>query len=403
MSSSAVKTGMGNMAKASACLLLRASLSLFYAPLKLFPAKRGKMLFLSRQTNSPSVDAELLFDELKKRDSSLEIICICKRVDVGFLNRVRFAGCLLKSLYHLSTAQVCVLDSYWPAVSILKHKKTLKVVQMWHALGKIKRSGWQTIGLPGGRNATVSRLMKMHEGYDFVIAGAPSWNPFYCASFGVSESVIRNVGLPRIDYMIRERGRLRESVIRRHPMLRERPVVLYAPTFRRGLLDSGAAFANALLASLDFSRYAVIVKAHPNQKLSLKAFDVVECSGFSALELLSVAEYLVTDYSAIALEAAALGVKTLYYVPDYDEYRLLNGLNVDLFEIMPGCVYADPSDVASAMRRPYPQSSLDAYRRKYLPETLGASAKAVADVVVFEAGLSCGVSPWAEDVTCAEC
>ena len=41
-------------------------------------------------------------------------------------------------MYHLATASVCVLDAYWPAISLLHHKKSLTVIQMWHALGKIK-------------------------------------------------------------------------------------------------------------------------------------------------------------------------------------------------------------------------------------------------------------------------
>ena len=41
---------------------------------------------------------------------------------------------------------------------------------MWHALGKIKQSGYQTLGKESGRGEEMARLMKMHEGYDYIIA-----------------------------------------------------------------------------------------------------------------------------------------------------------------------------------------------------------------------------------------
>ena len=41
-----------------------------------------------------------------------------------------------------------------------------------------------------------------------------------------------------------------------------------------------------------------------NQKLDINSTKVYTCDEFSAIELLSVCDYLITDYSAIALEAA---------------------------------------------------------------------------------------------------
>lgn len=377
-----------DLLKELGCFGLRGCLVILYAPLKLLPVRSGKLLFLSRQADTPSVDARLLFDELKRRDPSVEIVCICKRIRPGLREKGLFVLCLLRSLYHLSTSQVCVLDSYWPAVSVLKHKRTLKVVQMWHALGKIKRSGWQTVGLPGGRSKAVARVMKMHAGYNIVIAGGRAWNQFYCASFGIDESIIRNTGLPRIDYMLNQRATIKKTIIDRFPLLENKTVVLFAPTFRK----DGGGRPSDLIKALDCDRYCVVVKAHPNELLNTQGLPVVRCPGVSALEMLSVAEYLITDYSAIALEAAALNVKTLYYVPDYERYRTENGLNIDLYQVMPQCVFSDPTQLADALEQAYPQGALDAYRQKYLFDNLGHSAQAIADVVMTEAGLSCALS-----------
>ena len=80
---------------------------------------------------------------------------------------------------------------------------------MWHALGKIKQSGYQTLGKASGRGAEMAHLMKMHENYDYIIAGGKAWNPFYEKSFNQPQDKLVNCGLPRIDRLLAERGKNR--------------------------------------------------------------------------------------------------------------------------------------------------------------------------------------------------
>lgn len=75
-------------------------------------------------------------------------------------------------------------------------KKSLTVIQMWHALGKIKQSGYQTLGKASGRGAEMAHLLKMHENYDYIIAGGKAWNPFYEKSFNQPQDKLVNCGLP---------------------------------------------------------------------------------------------------------------------------------------------------------------------------------------------------------------
>lgn len=376
-------TGLKSIFKVALLDASRMFLTLCYAPLKVFPVNFKKVLFLSRQSDETSLDAVLLIEELRGRCPDLEVVCICCRVEKTLSSKLRFANCLLASLYHLATSKVCILDSYWPPVSILKHKSELKVIQMWHALGKVKQSGQQALDRPGGRERRVADVLKMHQGYDFVIAGGEAWNRFYCESFGVSESSIRNIGLPRIDHLVRNAEAVRERIVASYPLLGDKQVILYAPTFRR----VGGTSLSALLDVLDLERFCVIAKPHPNQEIGTDC-RVTECPTVSAMDLLTVAEYLITDYSAISLEAAALGVKTVYYVYDYDLYRETTGLNIDLYAEMPGCVFQDAADIPAILSDRYPYESFERYRSKYLFNCVGESAKEIADVVFFEAGLA---------------
>lgn len=67
---------------------------------------------------------------LREMKPDIKTVMITKRADKGLGNMLMFAVQTLRSMGHLATARVCVLDSYWPAVSILKHKDSLAVVQI---------------------------------------------------------------------------------------------------------------------------------------------------------------------------------------------------------------------------------------------------------------------------------
>ena len=125
--------------KKIAIYIMRLGLSIIYGILKLFPTKESKVLFLSRQSNELTQDFKDTQKLLLEKRPDAEIVTLCHRLEgekSGGLTA--FAVSTLKSMYHMATSTVCVLDAYWPAVSILNHKKSLTVIQMWHALGKIK-------------------------------------------------------------------------------------------------------------------------------------------------------------------------------------------------------------------------------------------------------------------------
>lgn len=356
----------------------KALMAFLYAIMKCFPVKDKKVVFLSRQADELSLDFRLLEEELRRQEPKVRIVAICNRLDDAKKGMAGFAWDTLRSMAHMATARVCVLDAYWPAVSVLHHKKTLTVIQMWHAIGKIKQSGYQTLGKESGRSRKVAELLKMHRGYDIIIAGGRAFNPFYCASFDTTEDKLRNIGLPRIDYLINTREENRKRALEQYPEFREKKVILYAPTFRRNIDLNW----EPLLRNIDFDKYAFILKSHPNQQLSCHQPRVLTCPEFSAVELLAVCDYLITDYSAIALEGAVLNKKTYYYLYDYDEYTAKNGINVNPFVSMPGCAFLDGEKLwETLVKENYPQEVLDAYRENYLPDTMGQCTEHLAALV----------------------
>ena len=369
--------------KKAAIYIMRFGLSLIYAILKLFPTKADKVLFLSRQSNTLTQDFKMTQEELRAEQPDIEIVTICHRLEGAGSGAAAFAKSTLRSMYHLATSSVCVLDAYWPAVSILKHKKSLTVIQMWHALGKIKQSGYQTLGKASGRGEKIAKLMKMHEGYDYIIAGGAAWNPFYCKSFNTTEDKLVNCGLPRIDYLLASQEANRCAVLEKYPQFAEKKVVLYAPTFRKNIELRWQPLTEI---AGENSEFVLVIKGHPNQRIELDELPdkvgIYTCPEFSSAEILAACDYLITDYSAIAVEGAVLDKPTYYFVYDYEEYREKNGMNIDLFETMPGCVFRDAQDLIQNLRAgAYNREALENYRRRYLPENLGSSTKQICKLI----------------------
>lgn len=356
----------------------RCGLSVLYALLKCLPT-RDQVCFFSRQSDSLTIDFRLLQQRLRQVAPELRIVTICHRFRGRRDGALRFAWDQLRSLYWLATSRVCVVDAYWPVVSLLRHKKSLRVIQIWHSVGKIKRSGYQTLGLPGGRDAAVARVLRMHRGYDDIICGGAAWDPYYCQSFDVGPEKLRHYGLPRLDYLLSS-GDSRAELARRYPRLGDRTVVLYAPTYRKYPCPQ----PTELTRLFDPEKYELICRFHPNQTFLPGQEPVPNgYEGEDTFTLMRCCDYLISDYSSLPLEAAVLSKRTVYYMYDHERYVRENGLNFDPMEMLPECSFLEPEGVFRLIDGGhYPDEALADYRRRYLPEELGRSTEKIVDLIV---------------------
>ena len=94
-----------------AVILLRWVMNFIYFFLKLCPTDKNKVLFLSRQSNTVTEDIDFLSRRLVELKPETNIVIITKRADKGFASMLEYAFVTLRSMYHLATASVCVLDS----------------------------------------------------------------------------------------------------------------------------------------------------------------------------------------------------------------------------------------------------------------------------------------------------
>lgn len=335
-------------------------INLFFKPLPI----KEKVTIISRQSDKPTLDIQLLKECLEK--NKIDTVVLTKTLNKSIAGIISYCLQMVLQMYHIATSKVIVIDGYCILVSVLPKKKNQKVIQMWHALGAIKKFGWQNVENPDGHSREVSEAMNMHKNYDYVLAPGTVTGKFFAEAFRTPEEKIVYYGLPRIDFIMAHDEEKKEEILYTYPKVKEKVNVLYAPTFRKNAeLD-----LEKLIAGFDFEKYNLIVKKHFLDKGDYswaKEVGAIVDMKYSSVEWLRICDKLITDYSAMAFEAAILERDLYIYQPDVNSYEQNVGLNVDLHtEAIAEYVCKTEGQLFEKIRQPYKREAITMFRDKYI-------------------------------------
>lgn len=356
-------------------------LNLIYCIYKLCPSK-DRIVFVSRQSDEPSPDCVLLSKAIREKDQKIEIIKEFRCIPDSFIGKIKYAFYMVGRQMHLfATAKVIILDGYCILASVLNHKKNLKIVQMWHAMGALKQFGYAAIGKGEGQNPDVSKILRMHRNYDYVICSCEECSRYYEEAFRVPREKIVTATLPRVDIFTDPKLKkiVQDRIYRSFPVLKEKQNILYVPTFRKN--EEMGEKVKELIESVDFEYYNLIVKLHPLTKESVELGRSMECESYSALELLNVADYVISDYSAFIFEAAAAEKPLFLYTYDLEKYMDQRGFFIDFCQEMPAVCHKEAKELIDALEREdYNIEKIKAFADKYVENRCGCSQK-LADFI----------------------
>lgn len=348
-------------------------LKFFYFFIKFFPQK-NKIVFISRQSNNVSVDFKLLGDKLSE---SYEVVYLCKMIDKGFGNKIKYFFHMFKQMYHISTSKIVVLDSYAIVIGILKHKKNLKIIQMWHALGAFKKFGKSIIGKKESNvdiefvnkinSDKLSKIMGMHKNYDYIFASSELAVEGFSEAFGYPKSKFKIYPLPRLDLIIDKKNR--EEVIKKiyskYKTLKGKKNILYCPTFRKD--NSDIKYIKELINKIDYKKYNLILKLHPLTKMDIDDKRVIIAKEFNTYEMAFVSDVIITDYSAVIYEVSLLNTPICLYAYDKDTYIDSRDFYLDYDKDMPGKIYSNVDNMLSDIsNEKYNMSKLSKFNNNYI-------------------------------------
>ncbi len=162
------------------CIL--AVVNLITYPLKV---KSNKITFICYCSDKLKRDFKLISKKLEKEDS-YELVYVLTNYENSLKGNVSFLFNCMKQVYHVNTSKVVLLDYNNFVVSNFK-KKEVKVIQVWHACGAIKKFG-----------NDIEREYPI-KNYDYVLATSEEWKKHYSTAFGVSENSVLPIGIPLTD------------------------------------------------------------------------------------------------------------------------------------------------------------------------------------------------------------
>lgn len=261
----------------------------------------------------------------------------------------------VRRAFHLASAKVTVLESYYSPLYNMPVKEGQGIVQLWHAAGAFKRFGLSALGKQDSNEQEFEE--RAHRSYTHVIVSSPAVVEHYAEAFGCSVERVHALGFPRSDSLLcrSTRERLGDKAYIRYPMLRRRKVIGYYPTFR------GNPYVRKYLVSdfdVRFLRdlsddYVLAIKPHPEMRASafsvpedLRNRVVVVAPDLPVSALLAVTDILVTDYSSVIFEFAVLGRPMVFYAPDREAYEVERGFYWDYASFVPGPIVADSAELA---------------------------------------------------------
>ncbi|MBQ6654288.1 MAG: CDP-glycerol glycerophosphotransferase family protein [Erysipelotrichaceae bacterium] len=341
-------------------------LDFLYLFIKLCP-RRHKVVFLSRQSNKPSSDILLVQKRLHETDPQIETVILCRTLDSGLKNKISYIFHMFVQMYHIATSETAVLDSYCIVISCLHHKKSLKVIQMWHGLGCFKKFGYSVLGKSGGSSLKIARAMHMHENYDMVFTSSKHTVKAFMEGFNAREEQMVIAPLPKVD-LLRDKKYMNdraEEIRNRHPEMRRKFNIVYAPTFRKDESRLEEAIRE-MIEYTDFSRYNLILCLHPVSRITIEDPRIIVDRDFYSYEMAAAGDAVISDYSATTYEMAIMDKKIYYYVFDRELYDEERGFYTPLDEF-PGTKCRDLKTLFAEIEKPdYDQQAVRDFVDKYI-------------------------------------
>ncbi len=329
---------------------------LLYRLFRFLPCRR-RIVCMSRESDQCPTDFALIKRYIDVHHPDYQVVVLAKQLR----SPLTYLPHMVKQLYMIATSQAVLLDTYAIVVSMLAGYIDIPVIQMWHALGNMKKFGYTALDKGEGRDVSTASLLGMHKGYTSILISSTSFIDDYAAGFGVDTSLIHEAPLPRVDLLTDPAYRQyrRAQIINVYPQLGRKKNIVYCPTFRKRVPHNQKAALAALAAAVDFNRYNLIVKAHPLDTVCFDDPRVIQHYD-RRCDMLYVADYVISDYSTVIYEAGLLDLPVYLYAYDWTEYSTRRSLYIDPERDIPTLFTADVSRIVSAIEND--NFDVDAYR-----------------------------------------
>lgn len=361
---------------------------LLYILFCVLPIKSKKVVFASDSRSELDGNFYFVYEELYKRNLDLDILFLFNER----INNKKSITDLFKMAYHFATSKVILLDDFYPLIYPLKIRKNAELIQVWHAAGAFKTFGYSRVGRPGGP----SPRSRNHRNYTKAVVSGEGVRKNYAEGFGISLDKVVATGVPRADIFSDEeyKSYVRDRLFNKYPQLKNKKVILFAPTFR----GNGQASAHYPFEILNLKQlyeqlheeYVFLFKIHPFVKNNLTipyeyADFFYDFSDYREInDLLLVTDILITDYSSVCFEFAMLNRPMLFFGFDVEKYIQDRDFYYNFFEFIPGPLLKTTDEIVQTIKNEaYEMHKIKPFVDYFFDDTLGKASKNVVDKLIL--------------------
>lgn len=266
---------------------------------------------------------------------------------------------IIKS-YHLATSEFVLLDNIFLPMAYIRFRKKIKVIQLWHGTGTVKKFG---------QDVNVGKLRRLekraNERLTHLIVNSEETKEQYAGAFGIQEHKVHICGLPRTDIFFApdKTHERKQRFYEQYPDLKGKKLILYAPTFRDQEKDHPKlALDTSQLCGQLTGDYVCLLRLHPfvagayerdcKSKPTGEENNVINMSSYPDINtLLFVADYLITDYSSVIFEYCLREKPMIFYAYDLEEFSDHGrGFYQPYEEYVPGPVAGSTQEIIRLIR-----------------------------------------------------
>ena len=350
----------------------------------LFKCNKKQILIASNTKDELHGNLEYINKELRKYDYNIKIVTMNKG---NLIKRIKYE---FNILFNAAISKYILIDDFFPLMYVLNIRRGTKFIQVWHALGAFKRVGYSRLDIDNKNSLT-------HRNYTDTIVSSENIVDNYAEAFGIDRNKVHPLGIPRTDMFFNEikKEKIKEQIYIKYPKLKEKRVILFAPTFRgqgRKSAHYPEEYINLdeIYKKLD-EKDALVLKLHPFIKNKIiikeeykdKIIDLTEYKDIN--ELLLITDVLITDYSSVIFEYSFIENPIIFYVPDLDEYASSRSFYYDYNEYIYGSIAKTKEELIKQIKHPtVNKDKIKQFKNKFLNKCDGNSTKRFVEELILK-------------------
>lgn len=361
---------------------------------RVFTVNKNRVFCIMTHDDGEDSNVRLVAKEVKKLNCGYEFRYVTKTETEsvkGFKNVNKLLSFFFIKPYQLARSGVILMDNVFLPMAYIRVKRNVKVIQLWHGTGTIKKFG---------QDANTGRLKMLerraNRNISHLIVNNKKTARLYAKVFGVENDKVYPVGLPKTDDILKRLWIIyrdginvdKEMIYNKYNLSMNKKLILYAPTFRDSNLRSETVLDHVKeLAKNLPENYILGLRLHPFvarmvQRISIN--NVCDLSNERSLSSLIIAsDLLITDYSSIVFEYCITEKPMIFFAYDLEEFLDSGrGFYKDYKSYVPGTVVKTSKEVIDIIEQEnYNIDLIRCFNANNFPHLDGKSTSRIVDMI----------------------